>query len=434
MARRAQAHQPARRGVAAMTRCVLALLAFALSTAPYTITLAADVQAAARFGGPDAVENQIAEDAAPSKGFIDERLLEPWFDWKSSFAEETGISFGLDYSALYLGTSNSPGRGSASGGMARFFGSWDLVGRGTQNTGALVWKVEHRHAYGPAAPGGFGLGELGYVGIVGPPWSDQGGRLTNLYWRQRFLDGRATVIGGYLDATDYADTFIGASPWTGFTNLVFSTGSASMFLPNDATLGAAAGAMLGQAFYVVGGITNAFSDPTNPFDRSFDRFFNDSEHFVSMEFGWTASQERIYQDNAHVTVWHVGDSAQAGSTDGWGVAFSLVRSLTDGWTPFLRGGFADDGGSLLKRSVSVGVLYQPEGSDDLFGVGLNWGRPNESTFGPGLDDQTTAEVFYRFHVAPQFAITPSLQFIKDPALNPEDDSNWVVGVRARLAL
>ena len=318
--------------------------------------------------------------------------------------------------------------------MARFFGSWDLLGRGTENTGALVWKVEHRHRYGSLSPNEATLGPYGYVGFIGAPFSDQQGRLSNLYWRQRFNEGRATIIGGYLDVTDYADTFIGGSPWTGFLNLAFSTGSGSMFLPNDATLGVAGAAMLTDNLYVIGGLANAFSDPTDPFDGSVDRFFSDGEHFASVEIGWTAAQERIYQDNTHLTFWHVDDSVAAGATQGWGVAFSHVREIGKRWTAFLRGGYADDGGSLLQKSVSAGFLYQPASSGDQLGVGLNWGEPNESTFGPGLDAQLTAEAFYRLQVTPQLAVTPNLEFIKDPALNQANDSLWVVGVRARLAL
>ena len=112
----------------------------------------------------------------------------------------------------------------------------------------------------------------------------------------------------------YAGTFVGGSPWTGFVNLVFSTGSASMFLPNDATLGFAAATMLTDNMYVIAGITNAFADPTDPFDDSFDDFFSDDEHFKSLEIGWTSSQARIYQDNTHVTFWHVDSSAKANIT------------------------------------------------------------------------------------------------------------------------
>ena len=386
------------------------------------------------FGGPDAVENLIADDDKLTPAMISKRLYQPWFDWKASLTEQTGISFGLDYSALYLASNNDAGNANASGGMVRFFGSWDLIGRGTKNTGALVWKVEHRHRYSDFSPNEATLGPYGYVGFIGAPFSNQQERLTNLYWRQRFLDGRATAVGGYLDVTDFADTFVGGSPWTGFLNLVFSTGSASMFLPNDATLGLAAAGMITDNLYVIGGLTNAYADPTDPFRNSFDRYFNDGEHFATLEVGWTKGQERIYQDNTHLTFWHVDDSVQAGTQQGWGVAFSHVQQLGDRWMPFLRGGYADDGGSLMQKSIGVGFLYQPKSAGDQLGVGLNWGEVNETTFGPNLDDQITAEVFYRIQITPQFALTPNIEYIDNPALNPENDNLWVIGLRARMAL
>jgi porin len=50
-----------------------------------------------------------------------------------------------------------------------------------------------------------------------------------------------------------------------------------------------------------------------------------------------------------------------------------------------------------------------------------------------LDDQYAAEVYFRWQVADEIAITPSMQFLIDPALNPDEDTLWVAGVRARLA-
>ena len=157
---------------------------------------AVDAEPPAGFGGPDAVENLVAEDARSVTAYVSERLLDPWFDWKAELTRETGLSFGLDYSPLFLAASDSLGEDQASGAMLRFFGSWELLNRGAKSSGALVWKLEHRHAYGSVAPSGFALGELGYAGLIGGPWSDQGGRWTNLYWRQRFNEGRSTLIGG----------------------------------------------------------------------------------------------------------------------------------------------------------------------------------------------------------------------------------------------
>ncbi len=269
---------------------------------------------------------------------------------------------------------------------------------------------------------------------MAPPFSDQGTRWTNLYWRQRLNDGRATVLGGYLDVTDYVDVWLGATPWTGFINLVFSTGSASMFLPNDATLGAAGGTMLGDKMFLIGSVANAYTDSTDPFDGSFDRFFNDHQYFSTIELGWTGSQDQIYTDNTHVTLWHVDNTPQAGALQGWGFNFSHVKYLSETWMPFVRGGYADDGGSLLQKSISGGFLYQKSGTTNQLGFGLNWGEPNESTFAPGLEDQITMETFYRIQITQQFALTPSIQYLKDPALNPVDNSLWVIGLRGRFAL
>ena len=67
------------------------------------------------------------------------------------------------------------------------------------------------------------------------------------------------------------------------------------------------------------------------------------------------------------------------------------------------------------------------------GVGLNWSRPAEGVFGPELDDQYTAEIYYRFQLLRILTITPDMQFILNPALNPDEDLITVWGLRARLA-
>ncbi len=406
----------------------MAFLAAALLTTPVILM-------AQNFGGPDAVENTIEEDARITGAVIKERITQPWFDWKANMQEDHGFSIGIDYSAVGLFSSEKGASGddNASSGMVRLFGSWDLVGRGTKNTGALVYKVEHRHSYTDVSVKDFGF-DQGYVGFEVPPFSDQGGRWTNLYWRQRLNEGRATITAGLLDATDYLNVYALASPWTGFMNFAFSTGSASMFIPNDATFGLAGGAMLSDNLFLIGGIVNAWTDSTKPFDTVGD-FFSENEYFTSIELGWTRSQGRIYQDNMHLTYWHVDESIPAETPGGWGVAFNYSRSLdNDRWMPFIRGGYADEGGTLLQKSLSAGFGYNAFGGRDQLGVAFNWGEPNEDSFGPGLDDQFVFETYYRWQLTEQFAITPDIQYLKDPALNPDYDSLWVFGLRGRLAL
>jgi len=160
--------------------------------------------------------------------------------WKERLTEEHGLSFSVDYSSVLL-TGDGVTTDNASSGMVRFYGAWDLVNPGTPDTGAFIWKIEHRHGYTDLPPSGFALGELGYVGIREPPFSDQGFRTTNLYGRQRFNDGRTAMVAGFLDTTDYVDVYALANLWLHFMNFAFSIGSATIGLPNDATLGAAVG-------------------------------------------------------------------------------------------------------------------------------------------------------------------------------------------------
>ena len=139
-------------------------------------------------------------------------------------------------------------------------------------------------------------------------------------------------------------------------------------------------------------------------------------------------------DNYHLTFWHKDKQEQANVPSGWGVNFSASRYLNDNLMPFLRGGYAHDGGALWEKSVSTGLGYYVKGRSDLLGLGLNWNRPSDTAVGPDLDDQYAVEAFYRIQLTRRFAVTPDVQLIVDPALNPDESSIGVIGLRARLAL
>ncbi len=369
------------------------------------------------FGSPDAVDNQIAEDDKKSKP-----------DFKNSL-EKNNISIGVDYSAVYLGASNVlPGEDSnAVSGMVRFYGSWNPIGVGSNDVGGLVWKVENRHSYSDTAVKDFEFG-TGGLGLVTPPFSDQGTRVTNLYYKQKFMDGKASFVAGFLDVTDFVDVFAMASPWTGFMNFAFSTGTTTMALPGDAALGAAGGIMLSDEYYMVGSFVDINSDPTKILD-GFDSFFSDNKYFKSIELGWTKSQGQIYVDNIHATLWHADESIEQGSTKGYGVNFSASRLIDKQWLPFVRAGYSKDAGTLMEKSISAGFGYYGLGGEsNNLGVAVNWGQVK------GNDDQYTTEVFYIMNPVDYLEVTADIQYIANPALNNNDSSTLIYGLRMRLAI
>jgi len=384
-----------------------------------------------KFGGPNSVEGQLAEDAKLKDALIGPGKLERYFDWKDLLREENGFSFTLDYTAGLVGATNTLNdEDTFAGGAVRFFGSWELVGRESGNTGSFIWKVENRHKYTDIPPQGV-ASEIGYAGVMYPILSDIGTRLTNLYWKQNLNQNRLEIVAGMIDTTDWVDLYALASPWTGFSNFVFATGGASIPVPDDAALGVYVNAMLTDNLYIIGGLADSNADSTDPFE-GFDTFWNDHEYFKTIELGWTTAQDRFYLNNTHLTYWHADEREEAGVSSGWGTNFSFSHAFALKWMPFLRAGYADDGGSLLQKTVSTGIGYHFKDDISLLGLGFNWGQPNEDTFGPGLDDQYAIELFSRLQVARNLEVTPDIQLIIDPALNPEVSQSWVFGLRARL--
>ncbi len=367
------------------------------------------------FIGPDAVENLLGE-VSP---------LERFAAWRARLRKEQGLDFGLDYHLIGFTASASSGERRAASGVARLFGQWTLVGRDGPDSGSLVFKVEHRHAFTGVSPVDFG-GEIGYAGLVQSTFSDQKGRLTNLYWKQNLLGGRMVIFAGYLDVTDFVDVYLMASPWDGFGNLAFATGSATIGSLPDGSLGVMAAGWLGERVYLVAGIADANADPTDP-AGGFDSLFHTGETFKSVELGWTTERKRVFLDNLHLTLWQADAREAAGVSEGKGVALSLVRTFDERTMLFARGGWSDDGGSLLETAVSLGFGRLLGGGRGVVGLGLNWGRPNDE-FYDNHRSQYTAELFCRLDEGP-FQITPDLQLIRNPADAPDRRQLVVFGLR-----
>ncbi len=85
---------------------------------------------------------------------------------------------------------------------------------------------------------------------------------------------------------------------------------------------------------------------------------------------------------------------------------------------------------MLDGSVSVGMGRYFNNSSNLLGLGVGWGSPAQER----LEDQVTTELFYRLQLAQNLALTPDIQVIFNPALNPNQDAIAVFGIRTRLNL
>jgi porin len=388
----------------------------------------------AEFGGPASVEAQLRSDEASKASLFRPRAIpsarRSYVAFKDRLRDEYGLSYGMDYNLLYQHADKSLGEQNAAGGVLRLFGTWTLFDQASAHPGSIEFKVEDRHRLGTEVAPASLAGQIGYAGLTAVPFSDAGTILTNLYWHQSFLDNRLAYIVGIVDVTDYVGVYGLVNPWTDFINLAFSTDPTTP--APDQGFGAAVRWNPAEQYYVLAGLADADGNPRDPVD-SVDGFFNDGEYFKHIEVGWFGSWASRFDDNIHLTYWHADERAAASVPDGWGVQVSVSRNLDARWLPFLRLGYADGGGAPLERSVSTGFAYYPAGNDSVFGLGINWGRANRASFATAADDQYSLEAYYRFQLFERLAITPDLQLVKNPHLNPAEDLIWIGGLRARLA-
>jgi carbohydrate-selective porin OprB len=86
-------------------------------------------------------------------------------------------------------------------------------------------------------------------------------------------------------------------------------------------------------------------------------------------------------------------------------------------------------GFFTDANLSAGFGWRPpKYPSDLFGFGSGWVRPSNRA----LREQQTHEIFYRFHLTDNLALSPDVQLVLNPAVNPTEELIWLLGLRTRV--
>ncbi|TNF88355.1 MAG: hypothetical protein EP300_08080 [Gammaproteobacteria bacterium] len=386
----------------------------------------------AGFAGPGSTVSQLEEDdeeKTPAFRFesFDEALA-PWFEYKKRLNEESGLQLGFAYTVLHQEIDESLGNeDSATSAIFRVSGKWEAYNRGEKNKGQLVFSFDNRDSFSDIPPASL-AGEAGYIGQTGALFSDVDTVLGDFYWGQYLNDGQTALIIGRYDPNDYFDVLGYANPWTSFQNLSILF-NPSIALP-DFGFGIGAGHWFeGDQIYLYGSASDANGIVTK---EEFD--FETDELYKTVEIGWSPGRDQRYFKNVHLTLWQVDEREDDGIDDADGVTIGINWTWDLTYMLFAKIGSSDADASndpqIAEESITLGGLYYFANRSDLFGIAYN----ESELAAAGLDDQTTLEVFYRFQFARNLAITPSLQILGDPALNPDEDEITVLSLRMRLTL
>lgn len=379
------------------------------------------------LGGPASVPGQLQEDRTEGPTYrlpAVDQLFQPWTNVKNRLDDQHRLLLGWDYNSLYQTASETlTGNDDAASGIFRVYGDWTVFGESEKTAGSLIFKGEHRHRYSTAIPPSQIGFDAGYLGIPGVLFRDDGAALTNLYWEQFLCNGNAGFVIGFLEPDAFVDVSGYANPWIAFQNLAVNLNGTIPF--PDPVFGAAAGFVLNDQFLIGGGIYD-----TNNVLGEFEFFPDGAEFFSHIELSWAPSRKERYLKEIHISGWHVDRRKNAGLPESHGVAVGGNWTFGDRWMPFFRFGWSEGGAPLLRKAATAGLLrYFPE-RGDLSGIAMTWEDPSDKS----LNEQNVIEVFYRVQIARTLAITPSIQVIIDPALNPNDEAVTFFGLRARLAM
>jgi hypothetical protein len=386
-----------------------------------------------RLDGTLSAEGDLEEDEAPrSAHFRFPTSLGPWLAFKAAVEESTGINFGGSYGVLWQNYQNSlSGEENSVGGKFTMNFSREMLFRGTPEALIFDMAVEARHPIGTDQPPLWAGFSAGSITATAATWGEFDIGITQAYIRQNLLDGRIQYTIGKIFAPNYVNAYPFFDDNRQFLNQNFTT-SPTIPIPLRGFGMAAAVYPTDTGFYVSGGMYTPYSSDTG---WTIDDFFERNQYFYNVEIGWTSlanagvplqARGAMDANNFSITPWY-RDELDDGTPEAYGVAFNANYLLQENLMMFVRGGLSH--GWAINRNLAMGFGLRPNNApSDLFGVGFGWANP-ENEFLPA---QYTAEIFYRYQVTPQFALTPDAQLIMNPALNPTEDVLWALGLRGRL--
>jgi len=380
------------------------------------------------IGGPSSVGAQILGDARIMK---EEQFrfpkfdqwISPWFSWKKTIRERYDFDLGADNSFLYQHSNLSlTNMKNAAGNIFRLFAKWGLVNRNTLDRGSLIFKVETRNRLFTSIPPQELSDQIGYEGSTAASFTETGLIVNSFYWEQFFNRGNLGLAIGRLVPADFVDIAGYANSFTTFQNLLVLS-DPSIAIP-DTGIGFLTEINMNSHWFILTGLYDA-----NGSKNKVGFFNEDFELFSHLEIGWSLSRENRSLRDVHIIAWRMDADKKHGEPQSYGIGLSTNWVFYHSLMPFLRIGCSSGPAPFMKKSFTSGVMYLLPNRCDLVGIGLNIGKTNVNHDAV----QYTSEVFYRFQFSKIIAMTPSVQWLLHPALNPRHNSVIVFGIRIRFA-
>jgi len=381
------------------------------------------------------VEQSLSEDRAPQRPLIS---IHPWQWLRRRLIGATDLidsairlDLGMTYTTIYQSAPEAPTPHYTLVGSLDIYGAWHLIDSPVLGEGTLGFVYRDRNVWSPVTGN-----EL--AAEVGLPWginnSGSAGynRFNQLWWQQSLLNEMLVIQLGKIDETTHFNTNrVASSDGRDFMmqSLVYSQ---TIAFPSNG-MGADIRFSPDPRLYFDAGMADANGNPNLKPSDSFNSFF-EGHYFEAFEVGFTPDLKTISsalgEGHYRLMGWHTAEAADHGA--GSGFALSADQELPNQMVPFTRVGYCPAGAGRTSIEFDWGVVSMApfERSADRLGFGATWARPTA----PSTHDQFAFEFFYRVQVVDGLQITHDVEFVIDPALEPNSDFEAVFGLRVRAYL
>lgn len=388
----------------------------------------------------EAVEVSPEEEKQVSEYRYPLGVMQKWYDWKGKVSQKHGINFNINYTTLVfrstetISAENNP---NASSGILDIQAGWTLLNRKkNKNTGTLYFKINSRHNFNgndKTPPMLHGFYESGYYGLPGLGYHNYTTRFLELNWRQNLLDNRLMFAVGKLDMTNYFNFHILTVPWLHFVGFGSSVSGTVNWVNQG--FGGVVSFNPTSELTVTAAAVDSYGDHFEDGDLlDLGRYFTDGKFMSLLEVGYRPKDANRALEQFTVTAWTSSEYTNTSGDligQGRGIAFATYWSLMERFTPYVRFGFSNGNGenTFYTRDLQVGCGMSLRNQDAL-GVSASYNQPKIENSKP----QYTAEAYYRYKPVAYLEISPNVQFIQNPALNPNHDNLFYLGIRGRVMI
>jgi carbohydrate-selective porin OprB len=360
------------------------------------------------------------------------KLLEPWRNFKNKLAEEQGLKFGVSYTSYYQKTSENnlgPEDDAASYDLD-ISGNWAFTQRGTGSEGLLGFSFFKRDSYGSKIPPQRLFSQVGSLYSSAAPYGENDFVLGELWIQKKFNNKWGFRVGKLFPITAY-DFFPFKNFRTDFVDFHNIT-NAAIPLPGNGYGGFIQYRPMPRLMLRLG-VHDANADVEK---SGIDTW--DGETFKIIEAHWDTglaprTPGKPPAGVIAVRLWQQDERDDAGIDDGWGISTTVNQKLGR-YTPFVRLGYANvdaDGPTPAELVASTGIAIDGifGQANDRIGIAYTWSDPADAL----LDHENMIDAYYRVQLTPTIEFGPTLEYILKPVRDPEEDSTFILGARARIA-